>query len=193
MDKINIKLSEGQKLFFTSDFHLNHKNVIGFTNRPFKDLLEMHQEIISRWNAVVGAEDIVFNLGDLLWSGSRRFLEGFVERLNGTKYYILGNHDDPDKMPSGAKLYDTVHLAINNNPTYVLSHYPLFTWQGRDKGVCNLHGHIHLCHTKTNTHEDHLLPYHWNQYDVGVDNNFFKPVERNEIIQKLHERLHNEI
>ena len=55
---------DGSRVFFTSDTHFNHANIIRFCNRPFKDVSHMNEAIISNWNRVVGPEDIVFHLGD---------------------------------------------------------------------------------------------------------------------------------
>ena len=37
-------------IFYTSDLHLGHANVIRFDKRPFADVEEMDQYIITRWN-----------------------------------------------------------------------------------------------------------------------------------------------
>jgi calcineurin-like phosphoesterase family protein len=52
------------KVFFTSDTHFNHANIISYCSRPFSSADEMNREIIARWNAVVGPEDTVYHLGD---------------------------------------------------------------------------------------------------------------------------------
>lgn len=36
------------KLFFTSDHHFGHANIIKFCNRPFKDVDEMNEVLIER-------------------------------------------------------------------------------------------------------------------------------------------------
>ena len=48
------------KIFVTSDTHFNHKNIIEYCKRPFKDTLEMNEYIIEKWNSVVKDEDIVY-------------------------------------------------------------------------------------------------------------------------------------
>ena len=47
---------DGSRVFFTSDTHFNHANIIRFCNRPFKDVSHMNEAIISNWNRVVGQE-----------------------------------------------------------------------------------------------------------------------------------------
>ena len=51
---------DGSKVFFTSDTHFYHGNIIRFCNRPFEDVEMMNETIISNWNRVVGPNDIVF-------------------------------------------------------------------------------------------------------------------------------------
>ena len=84
---------ETQNLFFTSDFHLSHANVIKFDNRPFSDLNEMHEAIIENWNNKVSKDDTVFYLGDLYFKGNVKYIKNLVHQLNGKIYFILGNHD----------------------------------------------------------------------------------------------------
>lgn len=45
---------EKQKIFFTSDLHFGHENVLSFDNRPFETVEEMDDELIKRWNDKVG-------------------------------------------------------------------------------------------------------------------------------------------
>ena len=81
-----------QNIFFTSDTHFWHNNVIKFCNRPFSSIEEMNDTIIENWNRVVDKNDIVIHLGDFCFCGSDKFKE-LVEKLNGRIYLILGNHD----------------------------------------------------------------------------------------------------
>lgn len=79
------------KKFYISDLHLGHKNILAFDNRPFFNLKEMTETIISNWNSVVGKNDSVYVLGDMFWNNSE--IPIVLPKLNGTKYLIKGNHD----------------------------------------------------------------------------------------------------
>ena len=59
-----------QNIFFISDLHVGHANVIKFDGRPFKNTDEMHIELIKRWNSVVESDSIVYFLGDLSFARS---------------------------------------------------------------------------------------------------------------------------
>lgn len=60
----------GSGVFFTSDTHFNHTNIIRFCSRPFKDVEHMNETLIANWNRVVGPDNIVFHLGDFCLGGS---------------------------------------------------------------------------------------------------------------------------
>lgn len=51
-------------IFFSSDSHFGHTNVIKLSNRPFKDINHMNESLVANWNSVVGSEDIVYYIGD---------------------------------------------------------------------------------------------------------------------------------
>lgn len=87
IEKIMNYRFDGSRVFFTSDTHFNHTNIIRFCNRPFKDVSHMNETIISNWNRVVGPEDIVFHLGDFCLGGSTEWVN-VLNRLNG-KYTLF--------------------------------------------------------------------------------------------------------
>lgn len=72
---------DGSKVFFTSDTHFYHGNIIRFCNRPFKDVEVMNETIISNWNNTVGQDDIVFHLGDFCLGGSAEWTK-ILDRLH---------------------------------------------------------------------------------------------------------------
>ena len=60
------------KKFYISDLHIDHANILGFDNRPFKDVEEMNNELIHRWNDVVSDGDLVYILGDMFWCAPKK-------------------------------------------------------------------------------------------------------------------------
>ena len=78
-------------IFFTSDHHFSHTNIISYCNRPFASVEDMNKEMISRWNQLVSADDTVYYLGD--FSLSVDAVESIIPQLNGKKFLIMGNHD----------------------------------------------------------------------------------------------------
>ena len=79
--------------FYTADLHLGHANIIRHCGRPFSSAGEMDEALIRNWNRVVGEEDLVCILGDLICYSKRR-PEEYLARLRGRKLLVVGNHDD---------------------------------------------------------------------------------------------------
>lgn len=123
------------KVFFTSDTHFNHANVIKYCARPFSSLDEMNREMIARWNAVVGSKDTVYHLGDFAM-GQASDWPGFLRQLNGAKKILIrGNHDrSARQMLEGG--FSAVHEKLERNG-WLLQHHPIAT---NRKLLC---GHIH--------------------------------------------------
>jgi calcineurin-like phosphoesterase family protein len=180
--KITLNINN-QNIFFISDIHFNHKNVLNFDNRPYVSIEDMNRGIVENWNSVVADNDIVFFLGDFSFSSSMRFNENIINQLNGKIYFIVGNHDKPKNFKDFPKIigiYDLVDLYIDDvNSTIdltdklgvkqhiVLCHYPIVSWNRQHYGSWMLHGH---CHTNLyNTAIGELL-YKGNIIDVGCMN-----------------------
>ena len=57
--------------FYIGDPHLGHEAIIRLCNRPFADVDEMDDAIISNWNSRVTNGDTVFILGDMMFRNNR--------------------------------------------------------------------------------------------------------------------------
>lgn len=79
-------------IYFTSDTHLSHQNIIKYCNRPFNDVDHMNEMLIKNYNEVVQSDDTVFFLGDVAMGRLDDSLPK-VSRLNGHKILVAGNHD----------------------------------------------------------------------------------------------------
>jgi len=84
-------VSNTLNIFFTSDTHFGHKNILKYCNRPFVNVEEMDEVMIERWNGRIGKNDSVYHLGDFSFSSNPKT---YFERLNGKKILIIGNHDN---------------------------------------------------------------------------------------------------
>ena len=135
------------RTWLTSDTHFNHKNIVKYEPeaRPFADRAEMDEALIGRWNAVVGKDDEVFHLGDFALASLNR-IAGYVSRLNGRIWLLLGNHDrDTHGLLERAEslgFAGAVNGFILLDGKYILSHEPLLTTDIPD-GYVNLFGHVH--------------------------------------------------
>lgn len=79
-------------IFFTSDWHDYHDNVLDFCKRPFSDVKEMRNALVERYNRKVRPDDTVFFVGDMCF-GDYETSKELLLWLNGTKVLIQGNHD----------------------------------------------------------------------------------------------------
>lgn len=195
MKKLHIQLEKDQTLWFTSDLHFGHRNVIRFCERPFENEKEMSEKLIENWNSVVCDNDIVFVLGDTFWFNDSRGIKKTLSKLKGKTIYMLpGNHDDfehyhrvdderivlcPDIVVLWLQEYGQKKIQ-----EIWMSHYPMMTWPHREKGSWQLFGHIHSKVDRVDC-VDQDLPLHWNQCDVGCDFWDYKPVELDMIRQFL--------
>lgn len=135
------------KIYYISDLHFWHSNVINFDNRPFKDVEEMNNILIENWNSVVEKGDIVYILGDFCWSAKDEEWINILNKLNGSKYLILGNHDFK-RMSSKVKkkfngIYDYKEIK-DNGRRVIMCHYPMpFYRSDYNSNVYMLYGHVH--------------------------------------------------
>lgn len=47
-------------VYFISDLHLGHRNILKLCNRPFSSIEEMDEIIIDNWNNKVHRDDTVY-------------------------------------------------------------------------------------------------------------------------------------
>ena len=183
---------EPDKVWFTSDTHFGHENIIKYCNRPFRDVHEMDEEIIRRWNEAVPEDGVVFHLGDFGYGGSKEWAE-ILRRLNGKIYLILGNHDLKNirqgYMTAFVHVTQQMTIRVGGQSIY-LNHNPFLCYGGSYKDVWQLFGHVHSG-PNSNTGLDHprlqhLFPL---QYDVGVDNNDFRPISFAEVKAKIEAQV----
>jgi calcineurin-like phosphoesterase family protein len=138
-------------VFFTSDTHFGHANIIKYANRPFNNIEEHDQALVDNWNAVVpekGAQ--VFHLGDFLFKASLRHL---MDQLNGQIHLIQGNHDKRLFKGGGRDLFASLspYKEVKVQPPdedaqpqmIVLCHYAFEVWNKSHYGSWHLHGHSH--------------------------------------------------
>lgn len=139
------------RIFFTSDLHFGHENVIRFDNRPFASVEEMDEELIKRWNAKVGKGDLVYVLGDMIWKTRNDDAPTLTNRLNGQKYLIKGNHDrflhNAKAVQALAAVKDYADICVpledGTQRRCILSHYFIPMYVGSRYGAIHLHGHSH--------------------------------------------------
>lgn len=133
--------------FVISDTHFSHRLMAHGTHpdgskiRPFNSVEEHDDALVERWNAVVKPKDRVYHLGDV--AINRRGLVQ-LQRLNGRKCLIKGNHDI-FKLKDYLPYFDDIraYRVFTDTPVrLVLSHIPLHP-ANLERFGGNIHGHTH--------------------------------------------------
>ena len=177
-------------IYFTSDTHFGHANIIKYCKRPFRDKYEMDRTIIENWNNTVKPEDTVYHLGDVIFYG-RDQADKIIKNLNGTKIVIRGNHDKGLhrlKEYGFVEAYENLTISLSNGRLVNLCHYPYYEHSVKSP-------YAKPKQLKKNLHDDGkwLICGHvhevWKNIDkmvnVGVDVWDFKPVSEDELVKYI--------
>ena len=132
---------------FISDLHMGHENMA--KKRGFPDTYCHDENLIAQWNLTVHKRDVTYILGDLTMEKNDY---AFMDRLNGTKHIILGNHD----KKGAYKILQNYVNGISGMTKYRTKQYgkiwlihcpihPAELDKDAERGVkaYNIHGHIH--------------------------------------------------
>ena len=113
--------------------------------RGFKDEFEMDDYIVEQWNSIVKKKDVTWILGDLTMEKSFPYYN--LDRLNGIKKVILGNHDQPQHVPELLTYVNNVSsyklIKDSEYGNILLSHIPIHTQEFEYRLDFNIHGHVH--------------------------------------------------
>lgn len=183
---VNLNIEE-HNIFFSSDQHLMHHNIIEYCDRPFRDVEEMNKNIIQNWNAVVNPDDVVFIGGDFCFGGKKEWL-WMLDALVGRKYLTYGNHD---KSVAGNFILEAQFIdilirdpEIKDGQRITVCHYPMASWYQSHRGSWMLYGHLHGKLTEKSEGDNkydisnRLSPNH---LDIGVDSHDFTPVSYHDV------------
>lgn len=173
-------------IFFVSDTHFSHSNTFvkfkgpdGQPMRPFTSVEEMDETMIRRWNETVPPSAKVYHLGDVIVRWKDDGVIKILERLNGHKRLVLGNHDN---LPIGvyAKYFDAIyssrlldHIIFTHIPVHPDTIFP-------PKVVANVHGHLHNNAHRT-PKELPCPPY----LNISVELTDYRPLSFDEVRQRL--------
>ena len=182
-------------IWFTSDTHFGHENIIKYCDRPFASVEEMDEALIARWNEVVCPSDTVWHLGDFTLGDVWR-ARSYFKRLNGIIRVLRYQwHHDGRWVPKAGDIVSQcgsaqgVAISIrppmvvlefseygdgNHAQALVLCHYPLAVWDRKHYGAWHLYGHSH------GQHQNGGL-----SFDVGVDANSYRPVSLGGVVRQM--------
>lgn len=177
-------------IWFTSDFHIGHKRILELTDRPFDTVEEMNEALVRNHNEMVSPIDTTYFLGDMVMGGWRDNIH-YIDRLNGKKILIVGNHDAPftNARRGASKVAEVTDEYLHHFDEvfwehkidgFALSHFPYDgDSHGEDRhadhrpvdiGEPLVHGHVHSKDIVTKSTNGTF------QYHVGVDAHDMRPV-----------------
>lgn len=176
-----LKVEDTDKLYFSSDNHIQHFNIARYCNRPFESRSQMDIALIANWNSVVPEDGVVVHCGDFMLphkTGDKEYKK-IWDKLNfKTLVLCRGNHD---RIDCGTYVYDdktviVVDIAmIDVDGIKIMAcHYPMLAYPANYQ----VFGHIHtLCDGTINGIDGDVVDrLRKTQYDVGVDQNNYTPV-----------------
>jgi len=123
---------------FIADLHLSHANMA--KRRGFSTVEEHDEHVIAKWNSVVNKRDVTYILGDVTMEKSSPY--PLLDRLNGIKHIVLGNHD---RRQDTKKLFDYAESVAGmiQYKGIMLTHAPIHPMELEYRFNKNIHGHIH--------------------------------------------------
>ena len=142
------ELEKPKDFFITSDTWFGRPQILQIANRlEFKDIEDMNEEFIKRWNKKVKKTDLVFHLGNFAWDPQTA--RKVLKKLKGQIYFLIGSADEA--LLDIQHEFDNVTVLedqIIEIPQFdsVLCHYPLEVWNGKDSGTIHFHGHTVFSH-----------------------------------------------
>jgi calcineurin-like phosphoesterase family protein len=130
-------------VWFWSDQHFSHKNIIRFCDRPFNSVDDMNRSLLGNCIARVQQDDIIIFGGDIAMHDLQS-ANVILRAIPGHKILVLGNHDCLGATILPLEVDEVApYLEFNfeGRPIFV-SHYPLNEHSLGFRQI-NLHGHLH--------------------------------------------------
>jgi calcineurin-like phosphoesterase family protein len=189
IDRITPEIQKDmESLHFCADLHHGHPKIIDICKRPVTK--EEHDnwlinEVINKW---VKRNHTLYLAGDVSMA-KREEAEKFLDKLNGSKFLILGNHDkninNSTRFKQITQIKDFTYSKFGLNIHIVICHFPFYSWNRKVHGSWHLYGHVHG-----------RLAIPGLAFDIGVDNpelrkitgGVYRPLNLFEIINLMNEK-----
>ena len=168
------KIINPTNTFFFSDPHFGHRNIIEYCHRPFKDVDEMNEVILQRYNETVRDDSLVFFVGDMSFGRGSLAPKLWLSILKGSIIYIKGSHDHgirPTNLSTCFHRYHFAHAGIH----FQVAHIP--TWESiHGWSDWLIHGH---------THSTVMLDKAHHKICVCVEATDYRPVSLEKILEAI--------
>ena len=163
--------------------------------RDFKTIEEHDNTLINNINAVVKPADRLYFMGDV--AINQRCIP-MLERINGRKKLIKGNHDIFHLKKYTPYFEDIISYRVYPKHGMIFSHIPVHPCQLEFRFKYNVHGHMHSNKIMGGSpvDKDDKRIYHPMQPDprylnICPEHTFMKPVSFEDILVLLqHEMKH---
>ena len=173
-----------KNIWLTADTHLDHEAILRHTSRPFTTIDEMNEAIVEGINRHVNRNDLLIHAGDFGWKASR--IGHWRQRLHVREIWVARGNHDAASLRSHVSRMDLILFCKLAGRKAVISHYPQFSWAGRERGAVHLYGHSH------GRSEAFLNANFPNRFamDVGIDyihllTGEWRPIHFDEILERL--------
>ena len=164
-------------IYFISDLHFDHFNIIKYCKRPYKTTEEMNFDIIRNINNVCKPNDTLYHVGDYVFKSKPR---EFEQAINCKIVFIKGNHD-PYEWPEIMTItMGGINFLVQHRPPTQIAEIPDFC----DAVIC---GHEHnnwklqSMTRQISENKIQIIPI----INVSCDNWEFKPLDKNQLIAKI--------
>lgn len=172
-------------IFITSDLHFAHNKHFLYEPRGFTSVEEHNQAIIANWNEIVGTEDDIYVLGDLMLGNADQGMECLTQ-LNGRLHLVRGNHDTDRKwnelyptLPNVVEFCGWATVIKYKKQLFHLSHWAtcVSNYGDEKNPMISLSGHTHK---KEVFHNGNI-----GKYNVALDAHNNYPVSLEKIKQDI--------
>jgi calcineurin-like phosphoesterase family protein len=179
-------------IWFSSDWHLSHANIIRYANRPFKSVYDMDEVIIDNFFKTINSGDTLYFLGDLSFNKESDVrVINLLQKQNIRTFFLMGNHDK-------AMRTDEVRRAIKDSTVFkgiwdrldehiegqevTMEHYPMLSFKGSHFNAWQLYGHHHSDISDVATGK---------KLNVCVDHHDFRPWSWEQVVEYMSRRPDN--
>lgn len=174
-------LKEAERVWFISDPHFDHTNIIKYCNRPFGSVEEMNEVILRNWRETVTPDDVVYFVGDMAFGRGSRNPRWWVKQLCGKIIWVKGSHDHGIRPTSEIEGVERVALSefVCCGGTEFMIVHDTFNAMANGWGGWIIHGHNH----DNRLHIDNKFGH--KNVNVSVEVIDYKPISLAEVIREI--------